>query len=146
MPKCSKDERVKTVESYFSRNGSLVAVQREFVRKCNKQKGLLNISLFKIQRIRLSSIQRTLWQTEIGTKSMCNSTCFIECCSRFKNVDYATFQSTRHTLLNDLKNNIIKEINRIAADILEQVMENTARRIRSFLNNNAEHLKDIIFK
>ena len=45
-----------------------------------------------------------------------------------------------------LKNNIIEEINRITPDILEKVMENTVRRIRLCLNNNGEHLKDIIFK
>ena len=48
--------------------------------------------------------------------------------------------------LREHKNNIIKEINRITPDILEKVMENTVRRIRSCLNNNGEHLKDIIFK
>ena len=37
-----------------------------------------------ILRIRLTSRQRTLWQSEIGMKCICNSTCFIECCSRLK--------------------------------------------------------------
>ena len=44
------------------------------------------------------------------------------------------------------KNNIFEEINGTTPDILEKVMENTVRRIRSCLNNNGEHLKDIIFK
>ena len=43
--------------------------------------------------------------------------------------------------LHELKN-IIDEINRLAPVILE----NTVRRIRLCLNNNGEHLKDIIFK
>ena len=48
--------------------------------------------------------------------------------------------------LHELKNNIIEEINRTTPDTQEKVMENTARRIRLCLNNNGEHLKDIIFK
>ena len=48
--------------------------------------------------------------------------------------------------LNELKNNIIEEINRITPDIFEKVMENTVRRIRLCLNYNGDHLKDIIFK
>ena len=51
-----------------------------------------------------------------------------------------------HNTPNELKNNIIEKINRITPDILEKVMENTIRRIRLCLNNNEEHLKDIIFK
>ena len=35
--------------------------------------------------------------------------------------------------LNELKNNIIEEINRITPDIFEKVMENTVRRIHLFL-------------
>ena len=38
MPKYSKDQRKKIVESYFFRNGSLVAVQRDFVRTFNQQR------------------------------------------------------------------------------------------------------------
>ena len=48
--------------------------------------------------------------------------------------------------LHELKNNTIEEINRITLDILEQIMENNVRRICFCLNNNGEHLKDIIFK
>ena len=48
--------------------------------------------------------------------------------------------------LYQLKNNIIHEIIRIILDILEEVMENTIRRICLCLKNNEEHLKDIIFK
>ena len=48
--------------------------------------------------------------------------------------------------LHELENNIIEEINGITPDILEKVMKNTVRRIRLCLNNNGEHLKDIIFK
>ena len=48
--------------------------------------------------------------------------------------------------LNKLKNNIIEEIKRITPEILEKVVKNTVRRIRLCLNNNGEHLKDIIFK
>ena len=48
--------------------------------------------------------------------------------------------------LHELKNNIIEEINRINPDIWEKVMENTVRRTRFCLNNNGEHLKDILYQ
>ena len=93
MPKYiySKDQRAKIVESYFSRNGSLVAVHRDFVRTFNQLtkafQALHYCNDFKIQRFRLNSRQRTLWHIEFDTKYMYNSTCFIECCSGFENVD-----------------------------------------------------------
>ena len=39
-----------------------------------------------------------------------------------------------------------KKINRITPNITEKVMENTVRRIRLCLNNNREHLMDMIYK
>ena len=47
--------------------------------------------------------------------------------------------------LHELKHNIFEGINRITPDLLEIVVENTVRRIHLCLNNNGEHLKDIIF-
>ena len=48
--------------------------------------------------------------------------------------------------LHELKNNIIEEISKIPQDIFVKFVENIVRRIRFCLNNNGEHLKDIIFK
>ena len=48
--------------------------------------------------------------------------------------------------LQELKNNIIAEINGITPDILQNVMENTVKRIRMCFVNDGKHLEDIIFK
>ena len=41
---------------------------------------------------------------------------------------------------------LFKYINGVTPDIPEKVMENTVSRIRFCLNNNGEHLKDILYK
>ena len=48
--------------------------------------------------------------------------------------------------LQDIKNNIIKEISLIYPSVLESVSENTAKRMRLCFNNDGKHLKTSIFK
>ena len=48
--------------------------------------------------------------------------------------------------LQELKNNIIAEINGITADVLQNVTENTVKSIRMCIVNDGKHLEDIIFK
>ena len=52
MPKYSKDRRAEIVESYFSRNGSLAAVQRDTVRTFNQRKHSKPCIIVMISRFR----------------------------------------------------------------------------------------------
>ena len=47
--------------------------------------------------------------------------------------------------LQQLKRNIIQEINNISQETLMKVMNSTVERARQCLTNNGGHLKDIVF-
>jgi hypothetical protein len=53
--------------------------------------------------------------------------------------------STHPTTIEELKNNIISEINEIRPDLLKKIIENWVSRIRMLKDSNGQHLKDIIF-
>ena len=48
--------------------------------------------------------------------------------------------------LSELKVNITEEIKRITPCVLEKVMESTVKRMRTCLDSNGQHLKDVIFE
>lgn len=52
----------------------------------------------------------------------------------------------RPNTLQELKNNIIEEINTINAFVLGSVSQNIVQRMRICYNNDGKHLKDVIFK
>ena len=160
MPKYSKDQRAKILESYFSHKGSLVAVQRNFVR-IFQQRPFKHSIISMISRFR--DFVSTTDKERSGRPRSVRNACVIQrvwlgvpCPSRSLDLTPQHFFLWRylkgkvyinmHNTLHELKNNIIDEIKRITPNILEKVMENTVCRIHLCLNNNGEHLKDIIFK
>ena len=53
---------------------------------------------------------------------------------------------TKPSSLEELKSNIMGEINMITSDTLGKVMENAVKRMHACLDTNGDHLRDIIFK